>query len=70
MSVKRFESKQEALKELDLQRNKMPRWFCPLIRETCRTDCVCFKRASLIKYDKGFLVYPKHCGNYSFFGGE
>lgn len=68
--MKRFTVKEEALKELELQQNKMPRWFCPLTKESCRTDCICFSRAFMRDFNTTFSVYPSTCANYMFFGNN
>ena len=53
-----------------------PTWFCPLIKKTCRKDCVCFVRAGkrrLSADDSGipaYKVYDPRCGNGMFEGIE
>ena len=39
-----------------------PDWFCPLIKDVCRKDCVCYAEAFVWKAAT-FTVYWPCCGN-------
>lgn len=38
-------SEQQAKEAVEELQNKEPDWFCPLIKGTCRKDCVCYAKA-------------------------
>ncbi len=48
-----------------------PVGFCPLLKGTCNTDCVCYVNAKiqeLPESKKVWNVYPAYCINHMFFG--
>ncbi len=41
--------------------------FCPLTKETCRTDCVCWQQSYPKDYgDDKYIATEPHCGNMMF----
>ena len=65
-----FDNKEEAEKKVDyLNKNILPLKYCPLVKGSCRKDCVCFKEAYVHKNVKGeFEVLGFRCSNYMLMG--
>jgi len=66
-----FETRGEAEKKLENLERLNPEWFCPLIKDMCLTDCVCYRKAIPYIYknecsSKPYRVYGGYCDNAMF----
>lgn len=46
--------------------------FCPLIQDSCRRDCINFRRASINKWmsNKGYSIFNAYCAYFKSFEEE
>lgn len=71
--MKDFDTKKEAEYELSQEREKSEDAYCPLIKDKCRFDCVCYYEGEVIEItgnfvNKPFRMYNPGCTNYSLVG--
>ena len=64
-----FKNKKEAKKKLEeiSGKNDRPNFFCPLIRNTCRTDCICYEKPNIVEFVGKYYVNEGNCKNSMFF---
>lgn len=74
MSFKKREDAEESM--VAINKDDKPDWFCPLIKDVCRKDCVCFRPAYVwnlgnpyVLSGGPFMVVNSECGNRMFSGG-
>lgn len=70
-----FDTYEECEKNRD-EYNRRQSWFCPLIKELCRHDCVCYDHGVILKdiyamneNRNKFFTYGGSC-NYRLFQGD
>ena len=57
-------NKEEATKQANQINSGEPDAFCPLINNTCRDDCVCWKHAHVFKSGEcEYIVDGGYCSN-------
>ena len=57
--VKRINEKENQAGEINIQ-------FCPLINNSCKTNCVCFYPATFSGSKESWRIYGSFCGNAMF----
>ena len=65
---KKWDVKEEAERHAIDVTNAKPGWFCPLIRQNCNGDCVCFSKAKVIHLDTYYKILKPECTNDMFWG--
>jgi hypothetical protein len=76
ISDEKFDTEEAAQEKADrLNKHVAPEKFCPLIKDTCRKDCVCWEPASVIDESGPFAtiqgpfsIIGFHCTNVMFAG--
>ena len=64
-----YHDEEKARKVLEAFQKKPLLYFCPLIRDFCRTDCICYIEPRMTSQPTGsWVVYPGACDNAMFFG--
>ena len=71
-----YDTKKEAEEN---KTERVPTEFCPLIKDTCRIDCVCFVPISINQiskyndksktYERKYSILNEYCDNRMFSGG-
>lgn len=55
-----FDTIDECIKNRD-EYDKKNIWFCPLIKDACHHDCICYKQMGMVQFKGKFLTHPSYC---------
>ena len=64
-----YHDKAKAEEALEYFKTHTLQHFCPLIKDICRVDCICYIEPRMTSQPTGsWVVYPGACDNAMFFG--